>query len=192
MGTDLSIYPLNPNYMYVWKAADMLTLVKQTKFQNHVVCEMPLTCWLCFNRLNFRTMRCVKGCWQADFAWTDQISEPCGVWKATDLLTLLKQTKFPNHVVCEMILTCWLRLKRENFPTMWCVPMGFFSIYPLNTNSIYVWKAADMLTLFQHTKFPNHVVCEMQLTCWLCLKRPNFLTMWCVKTRWLADFNEMG
>jgi hypothetical protein len=100
MGTDLSIYPQNPNYIYVWKAADMLTLLKQTKCPNHEVCERLLTSWLCLNRPNFWTMWCVKSHWLADFAKTDKISKPCGVWNDSDLLTSIKERKFPNHVVC--------------------------------------------------------------------------------------------
>ena len=93
---------------------------KNNKNSNHVVCE-KLTCWLYLERLNFRTIWCVKSSWLADFPSTEIFSEPCGVWKATDLLTFLKQTKFQNYVVCEKPLNCWLCLNRLNFRTMWCV-----------------------------------------------------------------------
>ena len=154
-----------------------------------VVCENPLTCWLCLNKLNFQTMWCVKSCWQADFASTELIYEPCGVWKASDLLTLIKLTKFQTHVVCETLLTCWLWIKSLNFPTMWCVHLGIFSNYPLNPNSIYVWKAADMLTLLQQTKKLNLVVFEKPLTCWLFFEETKFINhMVCEKllTCWLG------
>ena len=155
-------------------------------------------------------MWCVHGCGHNEFNMYPQNPNDICVWKAADMLTLLKQTLFPNHVVCEMLLNCWLWLKRLNFPTMWCVHMGFFSIYPLNTNSIYVWKAADILTLlrqntileqcgvwiatdmlpcFEETKFPNYVVCEKPLTCWLCWIGLNFRTIWCVKGCWHADIS---
>ena len=112
----------------------------------------------------------MKRCWLADLALPDKFSEPCGVWKAADLLILLKQNKKSNtcgvwngadlltlkkepkfwkHIVCEKLLTCWL----------WCL----------------------------EEKIQTHVVCEMVLTCWLLRKNLNFPIIWCVKSCWLAD-----
>ena len=98
----------------VWKAADLLTWLQLTNFQNHVVCERLLICWLCWNKtknqthvvckmvltcwlwrksLNFPIIWCVKSCWLADLASTEKFSQLCGVWKPADLLTLLRQKK---------------------------------------------------------------------------------------------------
>jgi hypothetical protein len=184
----------------------MLTFLKRTKFPNHVVCawvltwvsilkiqtiymcEKLLTCWLCLKRLNFRTMRCVKGCWQADFAWTDQISEPYGVWKATDLLTLLKQTKFQNHMVCEKLLISWLCVNRVKFQTMWCVKSDWHADFALKdkiSKPCGVWNASDLLTLIKERKFPNHVVCAYGFLQYLSSEYKLYI---CVKSCWHADF----
>ena len=143
----------------------------ETQNQTHVVCKMVLTCWLWRTSLYFPSIWCVKNCWLADFASTDKFSEPCGVWKAADLLTALKQnkkintygvqngadlltlnkeSKFSNHMVCEKLLTCW----------HWCLEEK-------KSNTCGVWNGADLLTLNKEPNFSNHVVCERLLTCWL-------------------------
>jgi len=151
----------------VQNGADLLTLNKESKFSNHmvceklltcwlwcleekiqthVVCEMVLTCWLLRKNLNFPIIWCVKSCWLADLASTNKFSEPCGVWKAADLLTLLNKTKKSNHVLCEKPLTCWLA--------------DLLTADLLTADLL----TADLLTCWLKT----HVVCEMVLIYWLC------------------------
>ena len=168
---------------------DIMNSICTLKIRTIYVCEKLLTCWLCLNRLNVRTMRCVKGCWQADFAWTDQISEPYGVWKATDLLTLLKQTKFQNHMVCEKLLISWLCVNRVKFQTMWCVKSDWHADFALKDKisqpcGVCIWVSSVSILWIQTLH-----MCEKLLTCWLWLNRLNFKTMWCVKCHWHADFS---